>query len=90
MQIVNDIKSDIEALNKMRLPWWFLPCILIGGGLGYWFFDSIGRDSMELPAMNCIGVFGLLVALKWRLGRLCLAKMPSGRKADVFLLSQSS
>jgi hypothetical protein len=69
MQLVIDIKSDLEVLKKMRLPWWALLCMMIGGGLGSWFFDSIGRDSMALPTMNCIMVFSFLVVLKWRLRR---------------------
>jgi hypothetical protein len=69
MQLVIDIKSDLEVLKKMRLPWWALLCMMIGGGLGSWFFDYIGRDSMALPTMNCIMVFSFLVVLKWRLRR---------------------
>ncbi len=69
MQLVNDIKSDIATLKKLRLPWWIILCTVIGGFLGAWFFDSIGHDSMELPTLDCIGVFGFVVVLKWKLRR---------------------
>ena len=34
-----------------------------------WLCDHFGRLSMSLPLLNCIGVFGLLIYLKWDLRR---------------------
>ena len=68
-EIRNDVKSDIAALKKMDMPWWYIPFTLICGGGGYWFFDSVGREYLYLPTMNCILVFVFIIVLKWRLKR---------------------
>jgi hypothetical protein len=32
-------------------------------------FDHFGRLNMALPVLNCMAVFGFLIALKWQLRR---------------------
>lgn len=69
MPLIDDIKSDIQTAKKMRLPrWGILPGIIIAF-LCSWLFDYIGKLSMVLPVLNSIGVFGFLIALKWKLRR---------------------
>ena len=69
MPLIDDIKNDIQTAKKMRPPRWVwltwmafcLPIILL--------FDHFGRMNMSLPVLNIILVFGLLIALKWKLRR---------------------
>lgn len=64
MSISSEVKEDIKAARKLRLPWW--------GVLGWMAFclpvivlsDQFGLLNMSLPLLNCIGVFGFLIYLK--------------------------
>ena len=64
MSISSEVKEDIKAARKLRLPWWgvlawmafCLPVIVLS--------DHFGRLNMSLPLLNCIGVFGFLIYLK--------------------------
>jgi hypothetical protein len=69
MSIASDVKSDIKAAKKMRLPWWGVLCIIIGGLPVVWLFDHFGELSLFLPIFNCVAVLGLMFVLKWRLRR---------------------
>jgi hypothetical protein len=62
-----DIKSDIKAAKKMRLPWWAVLCVIIAGFLGAWLFDHFGRLSLMLPTCNGVAVLGFAIAAKWKL-----------------------
>lgn len=64
-----DLKNDIRAAKKIRLPGWLLICLVIGSALSAALFDHFGRLDLELPVLNSIAVLGLLVALKWKLRR---------------------
>lgn len=67
MSLTNDVKSDIKAAKKLRLPWWGRLCIIIGALPIYWLFDHFGRLSIALPVLNVVAVFGLMLVLKRRL-----------------------
>lgn len=69
IEIKSDVKNDIEALKKLRVPWWLWLFAVICGFLGSSFFDAIGRESLALPTLNCIMVVVFIVILKWRLRR---------------------
>jgi hypothetical protein len=64
-----DIKGDIDAAKKLHLPWWGLLGVIFVGFFGAWLFDHFGRLDLVLPVLNCIAVFGFLIALKWKLRR---------------------
>jgi hypothetical protein len=69
MSLSSDVKNDIKAAKKLWLPWW---CVLILMALSlpvFWLFDHFGRLDMALPTLNCVGVLGLLIFLKWKLRR---------------------
>jgi len=67
MQVAKDIKDDVGAAQKLRLPGWGVVC-LIGGALPlYWLFDHFGKLNIALPTLNCVATILLVVALKWRL-----------------------
>jgi hypothetical protein len=69
MSLIDDIKSDITASKKLRVPrrgllWIFFCALPI-----FWLFEYFGKSGMALPILNCIAVFGFLIGLKWRLRR---------------------
>ncbi len=67
MSIANDVKSDIKAAKKLRLPRWaILPGIAVAF-LCAWLFDHFGRLNLMLPIWNSVAVLGLMFVLKWRL-----------------------
>ena len=64
-----DLKKEIRAAKKLRLPGWLIVCIIIVGTPSAAVFDHFGRLDLYLPVANSIGVLGFLVALKWNLRR---------------------
>jgi hypothetical protein len=69
MPLANEIKDDIKAARKIRLPWWALLCLGIGSFLAAWLFDHLRRFDLVLPALNSVFVLGFTVAVKWKLRR---------------------
>ena len=69
MPLANDVRSDIKAAKKMRLPWWGVLCIIIVALPIYWLFDHFGRLNIALPILNVVAVLGFMFVLKWRLRR---------------------
>lgn len=69
MQLANDIKSDVKAAKKIRLPWWGVLCVIIGSLPIFWLFDHFESLNLALPALNSIGMLGLAIAVKWKLRR---------------------
>ena len=67
MSLANDVRSDIKAAKKMRLPWWAVLCLLIVGMPLPWLFDHFGRLNLMLPIWNCFAVLGFILVLKWKL-----------------------
>lgn len=71
MPIVDDIKSDVAAAKRVRLPWWATLLIILGAVFFSWMFDHFGQLSAALPAMNAMGMLGFVLVLKKKLmGRL--------------------
>jgi hypothetical protein len=69
MPLANDIKSDIKAAKKIRLPWWgvltwMAACVPI-----IWLLDHSGRFDLALPTLVSIGMLGFAIAVKWKLRR---------------------
>ena len=62
-----DLKNDIDAAKRMRLPWWVLLSGVIVAAFSAALFDRFGKLYLVLPVLNSIAVLGFLVALKWRL-----------------------
>jgi hypothetical protein len=69
MPLTNDIKNNVKAAEKMRLPWWAVLCLIIGALPIYWLFDHFGRLNIALPTLNCVAMLGFAVAVKWKLRR---------------------
>ena len=69
MQLANDIKNDVTAAKKMRLPWWGVLCAIIAGLPIVWLFDHFGKFNLFLPTFNCVAVLAFAIAVKWKLRR---------------------
>jgi hypothetical protein len=67
MSLASDVKSDIKAARKIRLPWWAVLCLLVGGMPLPWLFDHFGRLDLLLPMWNSVAVLGFVLVLKRRL-----------------------
>jgi hypothetical protein len=63
------LDNDLKAAKQMRLPWWGVLCWMIGCALIVWLFDHLGRFDLARPALYSIGMFGIAVAIKWKLRR---------------------
>lgn len=69
MSLRTDIRSDIKAAQKLWIPWWGVLIWMAFCLLVILVCDHFGRLDLSLPILNCIGVLGLLIALRWRLRR---------------------
>ncbi len=67
MSLANDVKIDIKAAKKMRLPWWAVLCLLVFGMPLPWLFDHFGRLDLMLPVWNSVAVLGFMLVLKRKL-----------------------
>lgn len=62
-------KSDIKAAKKLRLPWWALVAFGVSSFAACALLDHYGQLNMALPLLDCIGIFGFFIYLKWGLRR---------------------
>jgi len=62
-----DLKNDIDAAKRIRLPWWALLSVVIVAAFSAALFDHFGKLYLVLPVLNSIAVLGFLIALKWKL-----------------------
>lgn len=69
MSLANEVKSDIKAAKRMRLPWWAVLCLLVFGMPLPWLFDHFGRLNLMLPMWNSVAILGFMLALKRKLWR---------------------
>jgi len=60
-------KCDIKAAKKLRLPWWALVALGVCSFAACALFDRYGQLNMALPVLDCVGIFGFFIYLKWRL-----------------------
>jgi hypothetical protein len=62
--INDDFKQDLKAARKLWLPWRLLLPLMALCVPAFWLFDHFGLFNMALPALNCVGMFGVLIYLK--------------------------
>jgi hypothetical protein len=67
MSLANDVRNDIKAARRLRLPWWSVLFGIVGSFLLAWLFDSFGELELVLPILNSIAVLGFTVVLKRKL-----------------------
>jgi hypothetical protein len=69
MSLANDVRGEIKAAKKLRLPWWGVLCGIIVSFLCAWLFDNFGKLDLVLPTLNSIAVLGFMLVLKRKLWR---------------------
>ena len=67
MSISTEVRNDIKAAQKLRLPWWGVLTWMAFSLPVVWFCDQFGRLNMALPVLNCVAVLALLIVLRWKL-----------------------
>ena len=67
MPIVDDIKRDVAAAKRVRIPVWAYLPLIVAAFLVSWMFDHFGKLSEALPAINVVGMLGFVVVLKRKL-----------------------
>ena len=67
MSIANDVRDEIKAAKKLRMPGWAVVCVIIVAFLCHQLFKDFGRLDLGLPILNGIGVLGFMIALKRKL-----------------------
>jgi len=67
MSIADDVKGDLRAAKKLRLPWWAVLFGIIASFLCAWLFDHFGKLGLVLPALNSVLVLGFMIVLKRKL-----------------------
>jgi hypothetical protein len=66
------VKTDIKAAKKLRLRWWAILALMACCIPVFVVFDHFDRLNMALPVLDCAGVLGLFIYLKWHLRRQVL------------------
>ncbi|HET6145737.1 MAG TPA: hypothetical protein VFE02_19695 [Candidatus Acidoferrales bacterium] len=69
MPLTNDVRSDIKAAKKLRMPGWVVVCVIIASFLCAWLFDNSRKLELVLPILNSILVLGFMLVLKRKLWR---------------------
>ena len=69
MSLTNDVRDDIKAAKKLRMPGWAVVCVIIVSFLCAQLFERFGRLNLVLPILNGIGVLGFIIAFKRKLWR---------------------
>lgn len=64
MRLAREMRDDVRAAKRMRLPWWGVLCAIIGGVPIALLFDHFGRFDLSLPSLLSIGTIGWVIALK--------------------------
>ena len=67
MSLTNDVRGEIKAAKKLRMPWWAVVCVIIISFLCAQLFDRFGKLNLVLPILNSIGVLGFIIAFKRKL-----------------------
>jgi hypothetical protein len=53
--------------RRMRLPWWGVLCIIIGGLPVMYLFDHLGQLDLARPTLFFTGMIAIAIAMRWRL-----------------------
>jgi hypothetical protein len=69
MSLANDVRDDIKAAKKLRMPGWVVVCLITVSFLCAQLFERFGKLDLVLPILNSIGVLGFMIALKRKLWR---------------------
>ncbi len=63
------LKVFTEEDRKMRLPWWGMVGIILGGLPVLILFDHFGKYNLARPTLTSIIMVTIAVAMRWKLKR---------------------
>jgi hypothetical protein len=69
MSLSNDVRDEIKAAKKLRMPGWAVVCVIIVSFLCAQLFERFGKLNLVLPILNSVGVLGFMIAFKRKLWR---------------------
>jgi hypothetical protein len=58
MSLTNDVRDEIKAAKKLRVPGWAIVCVMVVTFLCIQICKRFGKPDLVLPIMNSIGVLG--------------------------------
>ena len=62
-------KIITEEDRKVRLPWWGVLCIILGGLPLMYLFDHFGEEALARPTLYSAGMVAIAIAMRWKLRR---------------------
>jgi hypothetical protein len=63
-QVAKEIKGDVRAAKKLRLPWWGVLAEVICCLSVFWWFDHFGRLELGIPTLMGVCALSLVVIVK--------------------------
>jgi hypothetical protein len=66
-QLEVNFKKDLQAAQKLRLPWWGVWCCLIPALPFFIFLDHRGRLDLALPILASVTTIALVIMIKRQL-----------------------
>jgi hypothetical protein len=60
-------KKDVAEVDRIRVPWWGLICVMVATLPVCWLLDRARRPELTIPVMGSVYVFGVVLVVKWRL-----------------------
>jgi len=69
MSLINDVRREIKAAKKLRVPGPVVVCVIIASFLCAQLFEHFGKLDLVLPTLNSMVVLGFTLVLKQKLWR---------------------
>ncbi len=69
MSLTNNVRHEIKAAKKLRMPGWGVVCGIIASFLCAQLFEHFGKLDFVLPTLNSILVLGFMLTFKRKLWR---------------------
>ena len=69
MSLTSDVRDEVKAAKKLRMPGWAVVCVIVVSFLCAQLFERFGKLDLVLPILNSIGVLGFMLAFKRKLWR---------------------
>ncbi len=66
---MQQIAKEPTASKQVRLPWWGVLCVIVGGLVVMFLFDHFGRLTLARPTLYSAGVIAVALMTQWKLRR---------------------
>ena len=63
------LADDRRKLKQMRLPWWGVLCVILGGLPPMLLLVYFGKRELALPTLDSAAVVTIAIAMRWQLRR---------------------